>query len=281
MELYLDVLFLSNFLYDFILLLLVQKLLSVKAAMLRLFLVSIFSSLITCAILLLRINRFGFLMGLLLASFCVKVSFQIKCIQKWILATGCYYGLAFLLDGILQYADRLLDGRLLKRFPITALIGMILFAGLFVSRLIQLLKEYRRKKNRYYQVRIYLGGSILQGIGLCDSGNTLVEPITQKPVVVVEQSLFPVKHDLGKLLFEGRGCQGVPEDGMVCGFAIPYHAVGTMHGILPGVIADEIHILSQEGEHVLKKVMLGIYDGTLSQQGEYHMLLPFELYSVW
>lgn len=61
---------------------------------------------------------------------------------------------------------------------------------------------------------------------LIDSGNSLVEPISKKPVCIVERSLYD-------FLFQGQ----------TNGFrVIPYHSIGKTKGILPGYLLSDLWI---------------------------------------
>lgn len=67
----------------------------------------------------------------------------------------------------------------------------------------------------------------MRAVALIDSGNGLTEPISGKPVCVVEKRLYD-------------GLWGDEESGFR---AIPYHSIGKKHGImqgylLPGLVLD-------------------------------------------
>ena len=64
---------------------------------------------------------------------------------------------------------------------------------------------------------------------MADSGNRLVEPVTGKPVSIIAAA------DAKEFLGEKAGV-----------LMIPYRAVGTENGMLPGVLFDRMEVMSEE-----------------------------------
>ena len=90
-----------------------------------------------------------------------------------------------------------------------------------------------------------------------DSGNSLFEPISKRPVCVVHKSVI-----------ENLGLRRKPERFR----AIPYHSVGKQHGLLNGWMIECMKIQWEGQKHTLDQVVLA-ESSQLSEKGDYQMLL--------
>ncbi len=261
LEIYLDVLFLENFLIDYILLLLTGKILQKQMRGPGMLFAAMLGGVYTlfCRVLMLwgagkanaGVQVAVQVVNILFAYIMVKCAYENTKRRQALFCVGTMYILAFVTEGMLSWIQETLRSRML-----TAL-GTVWFGYLFLKKWIVLLRErmFYRKCNLPVVVRMF--GKEIVCRGLMDSGNSLYEPITHRPVVIVEKELL-LQHDIGE-----------PETY----FAIPYHAIGTQNGILKGVLADELEILGQQGARSWQKVMLGIYEGKISRQNEYQVIL--------
>ena len=58
---------------------------------------------------------------------------------------------------------------------------------------------------------------------------------------------------------------------------IPYQSVGKEHGVLEGIVVDEL-VIQKEKEQVVKKgAVIALYKGKLSKDGEFQMILNHSL----
>ena len=107
-------------------------------------------------------------------------------------------------------------------------------------------------------VTIFWEGKQIDCTGLLDTGNALREPMTGKPVMIVEQTLF-TEHEIS-----------LPNDRC---FLIPFRSIGRSNGMLRGILVEECWIGQAEQKKRYRKVMLGIYHGKLSPRAEYQVIL--------
>lgn len=91
---------------------------------------------------------------------------------------------------------------------------------------------------------------------LIDTGNCLVEPISQTPVSVVDKEVY-------------EACFGKPEIFR----AIPYRSVGCGKGIMEGVQIEELRVEVDGICKICKGVYIGLSDRPVSADGTYRMLL--------
>ena len=266
-KVYLDLIFLQNFFLDYLLLTVTGKLMQRQAKGLRLMAAALLGSSMTVLYYLLG----GFLiaektipgsliqlLNLFLAYCMLIIAFRpLRGIER-VLYVFVLYALSFAMEGFLSWLQGRFPALVHNRFRVLAFLGAAWFGSLFLKQFIEIMKERSIEKHYNCPVMIEVAGHMARGRGLLDSGNSLTEPISARPVVVVEQQFL-----------QDNGI-AIPTEGY---FAIPYHAVGCDRGILKGFLADEVHIIKPDGERILKKVMLGVYEGRLSREGQYQVLL--------
>lgn len=97
---------------------------------------------------------------------------------------------------------------------------------------------------------------------LFDTGNLLSDPVSGKPVSVVEET------ELTK-----KWLERYPQKYKI----IPYQSVGRAHGIMEGIVVDEL-VIQKEREQVVKKgAVVALYKGRLSRDGAFQMILNHSL----
>ena len=266
LEIYLDVIFLENFLMDYILLLLTGKIIQKPKKILGILFATILGSVHTmlCQILLLSAENGNHAMlqvgiqisNVVVAYIMMRCAYKDTCARHAFWGVGTMFVLSFVAGGVLAWTEQIMTGSHVERSVIVMAVGTVVFGYLFLQKWIGGLRERMFYRKCNLPVILRLSGKQIHCRGLLDSGNSLFEPITGRPVIVVEKELLR-RHGIGD-----------PERY----FAIPYHAIGTQNGILKGVLADELEI-PEQGEKKWQKVMLGIYDGKISRQDEYQVIL--------
>ena len=136
-------------------------------------------------------------------------------------------------------------------------------AALFLWLLLNILRVRRIDERRMIEMEMVLGTVRWNVKGLIDSGNDLTEPVTGKPVCIVNKTLGQ------KMIAEAEGTLAMQTRYT----AIPYHAVGTEHGLLEGFRIDAICF--PDG-FVLKKPILALCEENHFQKkrGDPEILLP-------
>lgn len=122
-----------------------------------------------------------------------------------------------------------------------------------------------KKKIAYYgKIQIRHKDVVLDGQYFMDSGNSLVESISRKPVLLA----------YGKWLFET-----VKKDEL---FSRPvvYKSVGKKKGILYAYCVDEIIIYGKNGAYTYEKVWVGVCRDDLFSDRDYQIILP-PFYGGW
>ena len=227
-ELYVDSLFLVNFVMNLYLLLLVNRSTLRTATRGRLLLGAMVGGM--CGIVPFLLPGPVFLkvgltavvstVGMLLVTFPVRgFRMFMRLLEKLLLYSFCMGGaLLFLVRSLPQ----------LRSF-FTGIFGILGVGGL----IFMFLGRFRERKNQNDSIcraELICGEKRLQVTALVDSGNSLVEPISGKPVCIVSESVLDrLRETLSP------GCR-----------VIPYHSIGKRKGILEGYLLPKL-VLELDG----------------------------------
>ncbi|MCD7752152.1 MAG: sigma-E processing peptidase SpoIIGA [Lachnospiraceae bacterium] len=118
--------------------------------------------------------------------------------------------------------------------------------------------HYRCSRRQHiYPVTILSAGQKRQILALYDTGNALTEPVSKRPVCLVEEELLA----------------GLTLENPLFLRAIPFHTVGCDDGLLYGVEVPELLIDAEDGVHSVKDVVCAGVTRPLSPKGKYQMIL--------
>ena len=152
----------------------------------------------------------------------ILIAFRTASVRAFGKALWKLFVYSFFMGGILLFLIRFLPGfkaGLVNCFGIMALGG----AGfLFLSRFF----TDKRKSHCLCKATLIRKGDEMTVAALMDSGNSLIEPISGKPVSIIEKNVF---QSLWRDMPEGFR-------------AIPYHSIGKKRGILQGYLLPELKI---------------------------------------
>ena len=163
------------------------------------------------------------------------------------------------------------------------LLGAIM--GLVIIKVsIKIIKTKIRPKDMYCRIKIKLNGKEVQTNAMIDTGNLVKEPITNIPVIIVERSLLyeilpkEILNNLGEIL-EGN-FNSVSEEIQNQYVSkmrwLPYKSLGKENGMLLGIRVDGVEI-EKEDTNKIDKVIIGIYDKSLTKRGEYRALVGMDM----
>ncbi|MDE7203459.1 MAG: sigma-E processing peptidase SpoIIGA [Lachnospiraceae bacterium] len=259
-EIYIDVFLVQNVLMDLQLLFLTLLLLKEKIIFLRLLAASLAGGVGAVIIL---VSGIGFGVTYILLVLALDAGMLLVCLQQpnkrgitlQKLAMGIIYlhGMVFAYGKLLECADRLV-GNWLAQIMVTAVIAVIVFFMLACRRLAE--------SRCIYEVTLVEGEENVVYKALFDTGNLLTDPVSGKPVSVAEET------DLTK-----RWLERYPQKYKI----IPYQSVGKVHGVLEGIVVDEL-VIQKEREQVVKKgAVVALYKGKLSKDGAFQMILNHSL----
>ena len=180
MIIYIDLLILVNFLFDLLLLLTINITLKRYSKIYRLLLASLFGE-ITLISLFIPISSGLFtILKLIMGIIMVIISFGYKNI-KYTIYNGLYlYMTSVILGGFVYYLN--------IEFKNMNYIIILLIAPIILYIFIKSIKALKEIKNYYYKVKIVLNDNQeLSMAGFLDTGNKLIDPITNKPIILLNK----------------------------------------------------------------------------------------------
>lgn len=289
---------LENFIINFLILILTNVITKSKVPKRNIILGSIVCSLYSLVFFspkLIFLTKFY--MKIIISIVIVKLTFNSRNIKKIIYQLIGFYIISFVFAGAIigisfNFSD--ISKLLFKKLNI---IEIFKSKYVFIGLLIGILASYkiftyyheRSLKEKYIaNVTIVYREKEINVRALIDTGNSLVEPFTNKPVFVVEfeeiKEILPIKlnemflkEKIGNdLLFLEDVLMDLKDD--IPLRLIPFRSIGNSSGLLLGFKPDYLRIsLNSEKEILEKNIIVGIYNGELNNDLEYKGLLHYEI----
>lgn len=266
-EIYIDSLFLMHFIMNLYFYTLAAKSLKRTATRIRIFCGSgAAAMLFTIWLLIPGLPFFAkrFLGPLVISMGTTAVIFRMRNMEAIFRTTGYVFLYAFAFGGVMKF--------LFESVPYLAdrkeNIWYILGAGMLGYHAVSWGIGQLRKKSEQTLCSVRLKGYEEAGNeialkALIDTGNSLRELISGKPVSVIDREVFDCLSGV-KLQEKLK--------------MIPYHSIGKRNGMLEGYEIPEMIIESEEGSIRWQKVIVGISEEKVSANGNYQMILHPDLY---
>ncbi|WP_231710684.1 sigma-E processing peptidase SpoIIGA [Gracilibacillus suaedae] len=166
--------------------------------------------------------------------------------------------------------------------------------GLFVLigfPIIFFFTKYRMDKHKmqqfqqefYYRVTIKWRGKQVETTGYLDSGNHLVDPFTQTPVIIVDQTILGHWFDEEEMMELQTSAQNLMEGEILDSTSntfriLPFQGVSGQHDFMLAFKPDLLEIHMKDVPLANKKVLIGIQFGNLVADNSYHCLLHPKLF---
>lgn len=154
------------------------------------------------------------------------------------------------------YLEQLLLGEKTAAMPLGIL--FLLAAGTYfgLRGVMARLRVFWEERSHFYEVTIHYRGKEKKITAFLDSGNRLFEPISRRPVhVVTYEAVKGVCSGVSRVIY------------------IPYGSVGKEQGVLPGIFLDKMEIRQGSRVKVVEEPLVAVVKQPLSQDGRYQMLL--------
>lgn len=263
---------------DFLILMLVSKVSKLRTSVVRIIMGGIIGAAGACFIMVcseLQTVLRNIIAYIVLSILMIRVSYGIHGIRNQLNICLAFYVVACFLGGMLtfiffntditKYLNQLLGitpKQSVRLYMIVIAIGIIVLGTTYV---IHYINGFRNRVTNIFEVAIQLEDKTVVTKGLLDTGNHLREPISGKPVIIVEKEL--INELLTKELMEYTTRLKV----------IPYRSIGKDHGTMYGIVLDRISVDVNEEKHEHKNVVACLYEGTLSSKKDYQLILHEEL----
>jgi len=248
-EVYVDVYFVENTLLDMLVLLSISLLLRKRLVFWRLLLASFLGGMGAVLILWLQLGYGAVYILSVFVLDSIMCMLLFREIQQVFVQVIYFCGLGFVytkIDGCLAAFG---ITRFVRFFSSILLIAAVFFVCVYKIRI---------EKKRLYAVRIVENGKVFTFWALFDTGNSLTDPYTKKPVSFVEEN-----DDTREWLY------GKPQKYRL----IPFRSLGKEDGLLEGTQVDELIICGKEGQKTERGAVIALYKGKLSGDGSFQMIL--------
>lgn len=296
MSIYLDVIWLLNFSFDLLLLVLTAIVLKRKINKIRM----IISALIGSSIVIMMFTPLAVMANhplgkMFISILMVLTAFGFKRFRFFFQGLLTFYFVTFLVGGgmigvhyFLQQEMTYLEGILMTNstgfgHPISWLFVIIGFPilWLFARNSIEGIETKKIHYDQLVKVQIFVDNVQFTLKGLIDSGNQLYDPITRSPVMIIDtlkaQEFLPqllvhqaIQDDVMKAMSEQQD-EGHSWEHRVR--IIPYRVVGSEHQFLLGFKPDEVWIETQNETFKVQKTIIGLNRTTLSSEDAYECIV--------
>lgn len=263
---------------DFIILIAVSQLIHSGKQIGRLLLGSVIGATAACLMVILHdINPWiRFVLSYLVTSvIMIIVSFGYTTIKRLLQSLFYLFAVTIFLGGLLTFVffntsvTEYMEGLLgLKEGQTVGLLMLIIaFSILLICMpyVVHYMNAFRKRTSNIFDVSLQLDEKTITIKALLDTGNHLRDPISKKPVVIVEREAM--EKLLTKELTEYTTRLKI----------IPFRSIGKEHGTMFGVMIDCMTVSINDQQHQHKNVIACLYEGTLSSKKEYQLILHEEL----
>lgn len=260
-EIYWDSLYLMNMLINWGILELLKKKFSLSASTVRMGLAASFGGMIYLVVLMYFTKSLLCQLVAMLCSLFLMGVIVLKKRKRRLLGKVLVYGLmySFVISGVLRVIFKQCQriwGRNISIAWIMAGIFLCVKTGIWYIG-----KELKQKRRSLCDVILESAGVQIRVKALLDTGNRLAEPISGKPVCIVDEEV------LAKLTLENS----------LFFRAIPFRSIGCEKGMIYGVQIPKVHIEDGENMYVVTNVICAGIGNKLSARNEYQMIIHPEV----
>jgi len=299
-EIYLDIVILENIVINYLILLVTSKFIKYRSSNLRLLLGAAFGAAYLVAMILLpdmKVYTTVF-SKFLLSIAMVAAAFNFKKLKAFLKALVVFYATTFLFAGAgftLMFLNRewgvVKNGVLMT--PLSLLNTkwselLLAFAVAFIILRVvwDVIQSKFVREKPMVQLIISFDSKATMLNALIDTGNSLHDPLTNMPVVVVEFSAIKelLPSDI-RNIFENDSDNDLNAVASTISSSewfsrfrlIPFTSLGRENGMLIGFRPDYIEIGTENEKKDVKDVIIGIYNRALSRNEQYKALVNPEL----
>ena len=294
MTIYIDIVLIENLIMNYIILFTTAVVLKIKVNHIRLILASLLGAGYSIIAYMGIIKVYSsIILKIILSVLIIYIAFNPQNIKKmckdlllFYLVSFVFGGAAFALIYIIKPQNILMKNGLflgtytLKTVMLGAVVAFCIIIGAFA-----IIKNKISKKDMFCEIEILINQKKIKTKAMIDTGNMLKEPITNVPVIVVEHILLyscmpkEILNNLKEIMggdFKNIPCD-IQEKYISKLKLIPFSSLGKQNGMLIGIRPEYVKVITDEQEKINKNVIIGIYENSLTKNGEYQDLSGIEL----
>lgn len=296
MYVYAEYLLIENIIINFIILYVTKRITRTKTSKLRLFIAALIGSTYTLVSFFPSLQFMGkFIIKFSVSILMIIVAFNPEKLNQFFKQLSAFYMVAFAFAGAIIGIFYILNNNFnLTRFSFKDSEEMIKFLiigiGVAILLIRYILKFHQNKiskENFLTNISISLNDKEAKLIALIDTGNSLKEPISQRPVIIAEynalecilpetmRNMYLNKKELD-LNFMAKVMDEIGDDIKLR--LIPFKSIGNENGILVGFKPDSIKVNLDSGtKRLTDDIIVAIYNDRLATDEEYNGLLHPEI----
>jgi stage II sporulation protein GA (sporulation sigma-E factor processing peptidase) len=296
-EIYLDVLFLENVVMNYLILLVTAKFSKSQASNLRLLLGALVGAAYVVVLITLPNVKVYYTFGakILLSIVIIAVAFSPNKLSTFIKTLAVFYVSTFIFAGAalafiyFNQSEGFVRNGIIYAFwqsKWTFLFLSIAMVGIIVRVFMEVLQHRFVKDKLLIPLKISFERKIIDMSALVDTGNSLHDPLSDLPVIVVEfkaiQNILP--EEIQNIFVQSKENDLSSVTSIVSGSKwlarfriIPFSSLGKENGMLIGFKPDYIEIGENKDRKGINNVIVGIYNRTLSKNERYRALLSPDL----
>ncbi|HOM02860.1 MAG TPA: sigma-E processing peptidase SpoIIGA [Acetivibrio sp.] len=296
MKIYIDVLVMENIVMNYLILLLTAKFMRLKVSHLRLFLGSVVGAAYVVVLLLMPDLKIYYtsLAKFALSLLIIAIAFSpaklvpfIKTLAVFYVSTFIFAGAAFAFLYLNQTGGFVRNGIVyIWNSKGTTLFFTVATVGIIIRIFWDIVQQRISKEKLLIPLKIAFGNGTTELFALVDTGNSLYDPLTNSPVVVVEfnaiKNILPM--EIQSIFDESKEndldsvTKIVSDSRWISRFRlIPFTSLGKENGMLIGFRPDYIEVGDNTEKKGITDVIIGIYNRALSKNNNYNALLSPEL----
>jgi stage II sporulation protein GA (sporulation sigma-E factor processing peptidase) len=282
---YVDVLFLENFFMNYLLLYFVNRFCRCSAKVYKLLLSSAAGALYIFVIFYPSLQMFtSIIIKIVVSLIMLFIAFSPCSIKAFIKLTIIFYIEAFCIGGCtlgIYYLGKQasFDPNIQIHISPEFFITSILIALLLIKLGFDYFDNYFRAEKNKIELQILLDKKECTLTALIDTGNSLKDPLTNLPVVIVYfKAIYGILPDNFKNRFEHNGdYTSIMEIIMNSSLKprirlLPFKALGTENGLLTGIKIDMIIARTKNKAVIISNPVIALYDKPISIDDDYQAL---------
>ena len=213
MKIYLDLIIIVNYIFDFIILLTTSLVLKRNIKLNKILLGALFGSL-TIVTLFIRMNQFQlFFYKLLVSIIMILITFNYNNIKYTLKNIYYLYLISIILGGFLTFIN---NNTNVKLNTIMSIVLSIILLFIYFKQTTDLKTNY----NKYYKINIYFSDKNYLLNAFLDTGNKLIDPYKKRPIILLKEDKININKNF---------------------LYVPYKTISG-EGILKCIKADKIYI---------------------------------------
>ena len=290
MTVYLDVVFLENLIINYIIIYATGIISKARIKQLKIVFGSLIGAIYSVLYYILKLKIYSnFILKIILSIVIIYISFNSKNLKELAKQVLLFYLVSFVFGGaaiaIIYMVNSqnitIQNGVLVGTYTIKTILIGIVIAYFTVIVAFKIVKTKISKKDLICDVSINLNNKKIETKAMIDTGNLLKEPITNLPVIVMEHTLFydiipkqildNIDNILGGDLSELS--KEMQNEYISKLRVIPFTSLGKQNGMLLGIKGENLVVNLKDEQRVIDKVIIGIYNKSLTKRGEYRSLI--------